>query len=61
MELCDVCEKKIGTEEEQDKDPYEYCTGILTLGPSPYAQEINDDDTEYLMCEGARYESAMDI
>lgn len=37
------------------------CNGVVTLGPDPFQQEINDDHTEVWMCAGERYESAMDI
>jgi hypothetical protein len=37
------------------------CSGEETLGPDPFRQEIHDDNTEVWMCEGERYESAMDI
>jgi len=37
------------------------CNGIQTFGPDPFAEEIHGDHTDYLMCEGERYESSMDI
>lgn len=37
------------------------CDGVLTYGPDPFQQEIYNDDSSYWMCEGQRYESAMDI
>jgi hypothetical protein len=37
------------------------CDGIQTMGPDPFAEEIHGDSTNYLMCEGARHNSAMDI
>lgn len=39
----------------------EHCDGVQTLGPDPYQEDINDDDSDYLLCEGQRYESAMEI
>lgn len=37
------------------------CDGVQTLGPDPFAEEIHGDHSDYLMCDGARWESAMDI
>lgn len=37
------------------------CDGVQTLGPDPFAEEIHGDHSDYLMCEGARWEAAMDI
>lgn len=37
------------------------CGGYKYSAPNPYAEEINDDHTEYFECDGDRYESAMDI
>lgn len=37
------------------------CSGIATWGPDPFRQEIHHDNKDYLMCQGERYESAMDI
>ncbi len=37
------------------------CDGIRTLGSNPFDEEIRGDYTEYLECEGSRYQSAMDI
>ncbi len=48
--------------------PYHYrmdssmvCNGVQYLGPDPFAEEIAGDHSDYLMCDGERYESAMDI
>lgn len=37
------------------------CQGFKYWQIDPYASEINDDDTLYLICDGEAYESAMDI
>jgi hypothetical protein len=34
---------------------------ITTWAPDPYASEINDDYSDYLMCEKCRTESAWEI
>lgn len=36
-------------------------TKNVTLGPCPYASEINDDNTELYLCGSCRHERAMDI
>lgn len=48
--------------------PYSYrldysmvCDGIQTMGPDPFGEEIHGDHTEYLMCEGERWDSAQNI
>lgn len=50
METCEYC----GYTEED-------CDGILTLGEDPFQSEINEDYTEYWMCQGQRWDSAMEI
>jgi len=37
------------------------CDGVQTWGPDPFAEEIHGDDSDYLMCDGERWNSAMDI
>lgn len=37
------------------------CKGIKYWAPSPFAQEIYEDNRDYLMCDGERHEAAMDI
>jgi hypothetical protein len=37
------------------------CDGIQTWGPDPFAEEIHGDFSDYLMCDGGRYQSSMDI
>lgn len=62
--VCENCRKFIvpseGKWERDDYADYE-CDGILTFEPDPFAQEIHDDHENYWNCDGARYESAMDI
>lgn len=55
---CECCGRKIGIFSYGDD---EFCDGILTLGPNPFAQEIHGDNSDYWMCERSRYDSAMDI
>ncbi|QNN99251.1 hypothetical protein SEA_FAUST_175 [Streptomyces phage Faust] len=63
-EVCENCRKFLvpseGKWERDDYADYE-CDGVLTFEPDPFAQEIHDDHTNYWMCDGERYESAMDI
>ena len=40
---------------------HEYCSGYKYMQQDPFAVEIHDDYTLYLMCDGEAYESAMDI
>lgn len=45
-------------------DPYygnPWCSGIGSMAPDPFAEEINNDSTDYWMCDGERAGSAMDI
>lgn len=62
METCEHCGKPIRTTDEISLREWgSYCDGKLTLDTDPFAVEISDDYTLYWDCEGARYESAMDI
>jgi len=63
-EVCENCRKSlVPSEGKWDREWYSEieCDGILTLGPDPFAEEIHDDHSDYLMCDGERHESAMDI
>lgn len=40
---------------------HEFCRGYKYMQIDPFAEEIYGDTSEYLMCDGAAYESAMDI
>jgi hypothetical protein len=40
---------------------HQYCRGYKYLQVDPFASEIHDDDTLYMMCDGEAYESAQDI
>lgn len=35
------------------------CNGVRTLGPDPFLADIHEDDSDYLMCDGERHDSAM--
>lgn len=40
---------------------HEKCEGFKVMMEDPYAAEIHEDYTLYLMCGGDAYERAMDI
>ena len=63
MKKCSNCGKELKSQEEQASLRWsgDYCDGVLTMDTNPFAVEINDDFTEYLDCEGNRYEAMMDI
>lgn len=37
------------------------CDGVQVLGPDPFQEEIRGDYSDYLLCEGERHQSAMEI
>lgn len=57
METCEHCGRLIGS----GKDYWLFCGGVQTLGPDPFAQELYDDDKDYLMCQGERVDRADEI
>lgn len=63
MENCKNCGKELKSQEAQASLRWDgvYCDGVLTMDTDPYAVEINEDFSEYLNCQGGRYESMMDI
>lgn len=67
MKLCAYCDREIMFDEEREQTPWQEhkwidtCSGILTLGIDPFAEEIYGDSREFLNCDGGRIDSAMEI
>lgn len=61
---CEFCRKTLVSSEDKWESKWYSevtCDGIQYLGPDPFAQEIHNDHSDYMMCDGERFESAMDI
>lgn len=73
-ETCEACGKKYLVDSEANEptheghkvrwsDPYacpEECNRV-SFHEDPYASEINEDETEYWLCDRCSYDSAMEI
>ena len=53
--------EKIGRNTEPCECGHYHCNGVKYWAPNPYKQEIYGDEQDYFMCDGSRWECAMDI
>lgn len=65
---CEFCGYAVLSHEEANElgqkfrtHYFDYCSGYQYMQEDPFAQEIHDDHTLFLMCDGEAHQSSMEI